>query len=483
MTVLYRFTDRLYRATGIEEVYTAALDAIIDALGADRASILEFDEDGVMRFVAWRGLSAEYREAVTGHTPWKLGEAEPDPIVIDDFAATDESDALKAAIAGEGLSALAFVPLVAQGGVIGKFMAYYNGPHHFEQGEIVLAVTIARQLGFAIERHRARQYRASIEDARQLLSSIVENSGDAIISKDLNGIINSWNKGAERLFGYQPHEIIGRSVLTLIPPELQHEEPGIIERIRRGERLEHYETVRQRKDGGRIHISLTVSPVKDKDGRIVGASKIARDISERKRADEQRILLINELNHRVKNSLAMVQSLAMQTLRGYEGSQGALRAFNSRLLALSRAHDVLTAERWEGASLHDVVDRALSPFRMSGQIKIDGPHVRLTPRQALALSIVLHELATNAVKYGALSLPAGGVHVGWTRTNGVLDLEWRETGGPAVTPPSRPGFGTHLIERSLAHDLGGEARILYLANGVVAHLSVPLEGQTETTSQ
>src|SRR5690606_966322 len=116
-----------------------------------------------------------------------------------------------------------------------------------------------------------------------------------IASKDLNGVINSWNKGAERIFGYTPEEIIGKPVQTLIPPELQHEEPGIIDRIRSGDRIEHYETVRMRKGGERIHVSLTVSPIRDSTGRIIGASKIARNITGRKRAEEQRTLLINEL--------------------------------------------------------------------------------------------------------------------------------------------------------------------------------------------
>lgn len=474
--VLYDFTDRLYRAVSSQEVYEAALDAIIAALRCDRASILLFDDAGVMRFVAARNLSAHYQEAVTGHTPWALGQPEPPPMFITDMTQTEESEALKNSIAAEGLSALAFVPLVLQGGVIGKFMAYHNAPHHFTAAERDLAMLIARQLCFAIERDRAREYRASVEDARRLLSAIVENSDDAIISKDLNGVINSWNKGAERIFGYTPDEIIGRSVLTLIPPEHQHEEPGIIGRIRRGERMEHYETVRRRKDGSQFYVSLTVSPVKDANGNIIGASKIARDISERRRADEQRTLLINELNHRVKNTLATVQSLAMQTLRNTERSEDARELFESRLSALSRAHDLLTQQSWSGADLRDVAWRALAPFKTDeSRFSIHGDAVRLSPQRALALSIALHELATNAAKYGALSNDTGQIHLAWTISHAVLTLTWTESGGPPVEQPARAGFGTRLIQRNLSQELGGEARIDYHREGVTASITSSLE--------
>jgi PAS domain S-box-containing protein len=152
----------------------------------------------------------------------------------------------------------------------------------------------------------------------QRLASIFESSDDAIISKDLDGIISSWNRGAERIFGYTAEEVIGKPVTILIPEERMSEEPEILDRIRHGKRIDHYDTVRRRKDGSLIDISLTISPLKDADGRIIGASKIARDITERKRAQEQQKLLVNEMQHRIKNSLATVQAIATQTLNQHE---------------------------------------------------------------------------------------------------------------------------------------------------------------------
>jgi two-component sensor histidine kinase len=190
--------------------------------------------------------------------------------------------------------------------------------------------------------------------------------------------------------------------------------------------------------------------------------------------------LINELNHRVKNTLATVQSLAMQTMRNTERTIDAQALFESRLMALSRTNDVLTVESWEGARLRQVAKRALEPFASKdARVSIEGPDVWLTPKQALALSMALHELATNAMKYGALSNEAGTVVVNWVVAPldmlGELVLTWTERDGPPVSQPTRKGFGTRLIQRNLAHDLGGEATIEYRPNGVVSVIRSPIE--------
>src|SRR5205085_3804310 len=170
-------------------------------------------------------------------------------------------------------------------------------------------------------------------------AAIVESSEDAIVSKDLNGIIASWNAGAERLFGYTAAEAIGKPVMMLIPEGRHNEEPEILARIRRGERVDHYETVRQRKDGTLLQISLTISPIKDDRGRIVGASKIARDNTEKKRAEEQQRLLLREMNHRVKNLFSLTGSIVEISARHARDPKDMARAVRARLAALSRAHD------------------------------------------------------------------------------------------------------------------------------------------------
>jgi two-component sensor histidine kinase len=204
---------------------------------------------------------------------------------------------------------------------------------------------------------------------------------------------------------------------------------------------------------------------------IAGAS---RDLTELKRAEELQRLLVNELNHRVKNTLATVQSLVAQTLRGAVDLGSARGVIDARIISLAGAHDLLTSRSWSGADVTDVVARAIAPFAAS-QFVIDGPSLDLSPKQTLALSLALHELATNAQKHGALSLPEGCVTLCWHTADGVLHMNWRESGGPFVTPPARRGFGSRLLEGGLSRDLGGDAKLDFAPEGVCYAMTAALE--------
>jgi PAS domain S-box-containing protein len=323
--------------------------------------------------------------------------------------------------------------------------------------------------------------RRRADEVSRRLAAIVESSDDAILSKDLDGIIASWNRGAQHLFGYTAEEVIGKSVTLLIPDDHPNEEPDILARIRRGEAIRHYETVRRRKDGSLVDISLTVSPIVDADGVIVGASKIARDISERRRAESERTLLLHELNHRVKNSLATVQSIASQTLRHADSLQSFADAFNARLLALSKTHDLLTQQHWQHASLRDLVLKELEPYgHRSPSFSVDSDDIQLHPRMALAFGLMFHELATNAVKYGALSVPGGHIHVSWTVSaddgQPRLRVCWVESGGPTVVAPTRRGMGTRLLDTAVADGMDGRTTLEFDPAGIRYMIDVPLDG-------
>ena len=358
LRALYALTDRLYRAGSLEDVYDAALDAIVDTLGCGRASILLFDAQGVMQFVAWRGLSDTYRRTLAGHSPWKPGDRDPEPILVADILESGEPGWVTATIAGEGIRGLGFVPIVAHGVVIGKFMTYFPAPHAFSPREVEVATTIARQVGFSLERARAEQ--------------------------------------------------------------------------------------------------------------------------EREAAAAQRELLLAELGHRVKNTLAVVQAIARQTFK-QAGATEAGRAFEGRLSALAAAHDLLTRESWDSAPLTRLAADALRANDARGaRVALSGPEVLLPPKQAVAVTLALHELFTNALKYGALSNDSGQVSLAWQRTGEEgLSLAWTEAGGPPVTPPERRGFGSVLIERALAHDCDATVRLDYLPAGVSCRIemSVPPAGR------
>jgi PAS domain S-box-containing protein len=320
------------------------------------------------------------------------------------------------------------------------------------------------------------QRRRALEVERRL-AAIIASSDDAILSTDLDMKILSWNAGAEWLYGYSAEEAIGMPVTVLVPDDRPDEEELIIEQIRRGERVEPHETKRRHKDGRLIDVSLTVSPVRDEDGRIVGASKIARDITERKAAERLQRVLMAELRHRVKNVLANVQAIARQTIGQSRVDREARDAFEARLRSLSSAHDLLTLENWNGADLPAVVADAIAPYQRD-RFDVSGPSLRLPPRAVLALSLALHELATNAVKYGALSNKAGRVKIAWqVHSNSVkrLSLGWLEEGGPVVVRPTRRGFGSKLIENVLAAELKGSVEIVYHPAGIRCDVEAPLD--------
>ena len=593
LSALYRFTDSLFRAGSPRDVYVAALDAIERALQCERASILLFDASGVMRFVAWRGLSDDYRRAVEGHSPWARDAKDPQPISIEDIGSADMPDALKATVKAEGIGALAFIPLLANGELIGKFMTYYDEPHAFADSEVDVAVTIARQLAFSLQRMRAEDARRRAEEelsdffdnasvalhwagpegtilranrrelemlgygadeyigrhisefhvdrkaaadilarmsrgevihnyqaqlrckdgsvrdvsiassvlwdngrfvhtrcftrdvtelkradqASHLLASIIETSDDAIVSKDLDGIVTSWNRGAQRVFGYAAEEMIGKPILTLIPEGRHNEESEILERIRSGKRVDHYETVRRRKDGGLIDVSLAVSPIKDALGNIVGASKIARDITEHKQAEKRHELLTREIHHRTQNLFAVVHAVVARSFAGKLTVKDAEEAVLSRLRSLAQTHVMLIDKQWQGADLAEVVRSEVSPH--ADRVRVEGPKLVLSAKAAQNFALAVHELATNAAKYGALSNATGRVDIGWSvvksNGSGTFTFRWQERGGPPVSPPKQKGFGSVVLEQVMAEYFEAPPQVDFAPAGVSYEINGSLD--------
>ena len=307
-----------------------------------------------------------------------------------------------------------------------------------------------------------------------MLASIVEFGDDAIVSKNRDGIITSWNRGAERIFGYLAEEVSGKPITILIPPERHHEEDVILERIRRGDRVDHFETIRRRKDGNLIDMSLTISPVRDANGKVVGASKIARDISERKRSEAQISVLAREAEHRAKNLLANVKAVVHLSQAGTP--DGLKEAIEGRIKALANVHSLFVQSRWRGAELGNLVKQELSPYSHEGEerTRIDGPTVMLKPDVAQAIAMALHELATNAAKYGALSRAKGEVHVKWSfAADDPVMLRWTEAAGPPVNPPTHKGFGTDVIGAMIRAHVGGDMRLDWRTEGLVCEIALP----------
>ncbi|MBM6583313.1 PAS domain S-box protein [Microvirga sp. BT689] len=288
------------------------------------------------------------------------------------------------------------------------------------------------------------------------------------------------NDAMARMYGLaRAEDLIGRTLDFALPSSDPEARAYLTVIINAGYSVTGAESAEQDAAGNRKHFDNSMTGIVE-DGQLKRLWGIQRDITDRKKADEQRTLLINELNHRVKNTLATVQSIASQTLRNAETASEAKEALEMRLIALARAHDVLTKENWEGAELKDIVAQALAPYAIleEERLAMAGPEVRLSPRIALALSMALQELTTNAVKYGALSNATGRVDIAWSVEPAEpwsrLHLRWQESGGPHVQAPTRFGFGSRLIERSLARELNGDVRIEFRPEGILCTVDAPL---------
>jgi PAS domain S-box-containing protein len=335
------------------------------------------------------------------------------------------------------------------------------------------------------ERYEAERNIRESEARYRGIAAIVESSEDAVLTMSLEGIITNWNHGATRLFGYTADEVIGKPIMMLIPVERHDEEPTILARIRRGEHIDHYETIRRRKDGSTVDISLTVSPVKDPEGRIIGASKIARDISERRLAEQQQRLLLREMDHRIKNLFALAGGVVSLSARSATTAKELASAVRDRLMALAQAHALTLSVTSEGGrrieqstTLHVLIRTMLSPYegRSDGRgarFTISGPDIRLAGGLVTSFALLLHEFATNATKYGALSTPTGHIDIACSEGDGQFALTWQEHGGPCIDSHSdSEGFGTVLARATVKDQLRGEISRDWKPEGLTIRLSV-----------
>lgn len=285
------------------------------------------------------------------------------------------------------------------------------------------------------------------------------------------------------LLGYDRDEVVGQSFDSLVEPNTEPDGwAQVLAAFEDGADIEP-EILYRRKDGTSIWASLMISPVRNQGGVVVQHFASLMDLTAHKEEQADLKLLIDELNHRVKNTLSTVQAIVSQALRNSSDLAVIAEAVESRLSSLSRSHDLLTRESWHSAGLGDIVTAALDPFEVADvrveRFVVAGENIRFSPKAALALSIAIHELATNAVKYGALSNKTGFVRMTWNIAPAETDSErrvvirWQEVGGPPVTAPVRKGFGSGVLERGLAYELAGTVRLDYPRDGVVCTIDIP----------
>lgn len=307
----------------------------------------------------------------------------------------------------------------------------------------------------------------------------------AIFGLDRDGRIASWNPGAERITGYSEDEAVGMNFAALFTPSDQAANQPAME-IERAWRDGKAEDTRWHVNKAGVRFWANGVTTAFDEGGVQGLIKIMRDETRSRLAEEQRVLLLNELNHRINNTLVTVQSLVEQTLRGADVDPSVRSDLAARLVALADAHKLLVEQNWAGAELTAIVEQAIAPYDIPGKprLQMDGPAVRLSPQQAVSLALVLHELTTNAVKYGALSVPDGSVFVAWNPRHDeagarYVTFLWEEVGGPPVAPPARRGFGTRLLSRSFGPEAAGEAKVEYAPAGVRCTINLQLSTPAE----
>jgi len=314
---------------------------------------------------------------------------------------------------------------------------------------------------------------------RERFAALARASGDAILGLSIDGVVETWGPGAERLFGYTSNEIIGRSFSILAPEGYADEQRSILEQIRRGEEVAPFDSLRRRKDGSLVHVTLRAAPILSPQKVPIGISETMRDISERVKAEEHNRLLARELAHRSKNLLALVVATMNQTAQHSTSVKDFAKRCEDRLLAISHAQELLIAGNWKGAAVADVMRMSLKPFVVSeASLEMHGPDVSLTADAVHAFSLLLHELATNASKFGALTKPEGKIVVDWQLdgaevTSRRFRMSWRELGGPPVVPPRHTGFGHDVIAEMPKHELAAEVTLEYLPGGLFWCIDMP----------
>lgn len=321
--------------------------------------------------------------------------------------------------------------------------------------------------------------RKQAEQRNAQLAAIVASSIDAIVSVDFNDAILTWNRGAEQLFGYAAKEVLGKKADVIVPSALIEERATIMRRLFGGEAIE-YQTRRRHKDGQMIDVWIRGAPVRSFEGNLFGGSLIIRDITAQKQREEHVRFLMRELTHRSKNLLAVIQAMARQSLSQQTSPEEFVVRFSERLSGLAGSHDLLSNDDWAGASLVQLIRSQLQHYSdlFDTRIRLEGQDLVLRPEAAQNIGIALHELSTNAAKFGALSVAEGTVTLSWGivpdgDNSPRMHLHWKEQGGPAVVLPAHKGFGRMVMDRIAGQALGGQSKATFAPDGVSWELDVP----------
>jgi PAS domain S-box-containing protein len=469
LSLQVKLADRLRGLEEAQDMKAAAAAILGEYLGAARVGFADVDEGADSLVVAGEWRRDERVPSLPRHST-RLSDLPPlaiaylrtgEVLAIPDVHNLEQGSSPEDADLGLrlGVRAVVTVPLVRDGRLRAMLFVHELEPREWKRSEMAIARDVAERSWAAVARaeseHRLRDsedhYRHTVELNPQVTWTATPDGQLNRVSRrwqdwtGTTGLGESWADGLHPDDREATFDVWGRSVTTGEAYDIEHRVKMV--------------------DGSYRWARSRAFPRYGSDGSICLWYGSTEDINEQKLAEERQGLLINELNHRVKNTLATVQAIAFQTLKGDIPLGEARSRFEARLLALSRAHNLLTEQNWAGAALQDVV-RDATEYLAQERFNLSGPPIWLAPRAALAIALALHELGTNAVKYGALSSEKGSVDLEWALESDVLRIDWKENGGPPVRHPENRGFGSRLIERNLSADLGGTARLLFEPDGL-----------------
>jgi PAS domain S-box-containing protein len=485
LTLLNRIATRLMNDP------TASFSDLFEAIAVEIDASLFFyqridsHQSDLLNLVAASHHASEEEAAISDRL---LATASKYPLASDVLLL--ETEQLRAGLDAEtlertGLRSFMRAPLMAPDGPLGAVSFGSSARWSFSEADQELVRTFADQFAAALVRQRLE---AQLRESEQLYRGAVITGRLASWETNMVTRERIWTKEGVEMFGLDLPN--GRGVVggendeyrRALHPEDRHK---VAEFHRTADEIDSYPAEYRiiRSDGRLMWMSGRGRVIeRGPDGKARRVANMVVDVTEQKKSEQRTKLLIDELNHRVKNTLATVQAIVAQGLKFGPTVDRARDTIESRLQSLSRSHDLLTRENWEGADLHDVIAQALRPFAYGSDdppFKLAGPHIRLRPKLALSLGMAFHELATNASKYGALTVDRGRVDVTWSWIDHgdrpCVQLEWTESGGPPVKPRSHRGFGSRLIENGLAHEVGGSASLIYGAEGVRCTLRFPVE--------
>lgn len=469
--------DDLRHATSVDAILEAGLSLIGTTLDVGLVGFAEIDdaagEVDVLR--CWTNGMAD----ISGRYPLgtfgkqlsdrlRAGEvvrinALDDPVVV--------ADGTAGRFRAGGMESGMVASLLSGGDYMAGLFVEHPNPRHWTDSEAEMVSRALQRLWRDLARARAE---AALRDSEERHRLIFEQAHDIMFTADLDQIVTAANPAAATALGLPPEKLVGRPISDFVSDADFDLTTRMLRQKIAGGGTTRYDVEVNAPNGRAMRWQINSTLSLSTDGRPIGLHAIARDVTEERAFEARQRLLINELNHRVKNTLALVQALALQTLKPGRDMDSASGDFQSRLAALAAAHDLLTREQWEGATLAELVNSATRPLaRESGRVTAYGPDVEVTPKAAVSIVMALHELSTNATKYGALSVPDGHVVIRWDLEGERLRIEWRERGGPPVSAPTTRGFGIRMIERALASDLTGNVQIRFEPLGLVCIIDAP----------